>query len=204
MHKHHRNLILLLFRPDHKVDSVTMGVSFSWTITRVLGSSGSQSCTFVNNTWSFSDTFNTTDNSTNSTTSGTTSISVTSDSSASMLSAFDSANGWSDLTKIQCTISNSGVDAGTCVDHDICTTASVEDCVDHLQNNDTEQLNACCICGGGGPPIPIILDINPPIPGFSLPIVLTAACVNCCINSGFCLIISSIPGIADLNIVFVI
>ncbi len=101
-------------RPDHKVDSVSMGVSFSWTITRILGSSGSQSCTFVNNTWSFSDTFNTTDNSTNSTTSGTTSISVTSDASASMLSSFDSANGWSDLTQIQCTISNSGVDAGEC------------------------------------------------------------------------------------------
>ena len=142
-------------RPDHKVDNVTMGVSFSWTITRVLGSSGSQSCTFVNNTWSFNDTFNSTNNSTNSTTSGTTSISVTSDSSASMLSAFDSANGWSDLTKIQCTISNSGVDAGTCTFtprlYDIRAAVSTEiDFTDKDQGYQTLKSIEYLYCGGDG------------------------------------------------------
>jgi hypothetical protein len=58
------------------------------------------------------------------------------------------------------------------------------------------------VFGGGGQP-QNTLFINPAKPGFPLfPIVFTAADVNCFINSGFCLIISSIPGIADLNKVF--
>ena len=47
--------------------------------------------------------------------------------------------------------------------------------------------------GPPGPPPPILLDIDE-----------TAAWVNCCISSGFWRMISSIPGSADLNIVFVI
>ena len=42
-----------------------------------------------------------------------------------------------------------------------------------------------------------------PKPGFDAPMEFTAACWNCCMSSGFCLMMSSIPGMADLNIVFV-
>ena len=58
--------------------------------------------------------------------------------------------------------------------------------------------------GGGGPPRCCMRPlINPPKPGFSLDIELAAACVNWLINSGFCLIMSSMPGIEDLNMVLV-
>ena len=61
--------------------------------------------------------------------------------------------------------------------------------------------------GGGGLSLlapGIKLPINPLNPGLVFCILFTAALVNCCIISGFCRIISSIPGIDDLNIVFVI
>ncbi len=90
-------------RPDHKVNAVTMTILYEWIIVRQNASdSALQNCTFVNNTWSFNDTFDTTDNSSKSDISGSTnSASVQTDASASMLSVFDSSNGWSDLTEIQ-------------------------------------------------------------------------------------------------------
>jgi len=142
-------------RPDHKVAGVTMGCTFSWTITRQLGSSGSQSCLFVNNTWAFGDTFNTTDNSSNSTTTGTTSISVTSDGSADMVSSFNSANGWTDQTQIQCKVQNSGVDAGTCTFtprlYDMRASVSTEiDFTDKDQGYQTLKSIEYLYCGGDG------------------------------------------------------
>ena len=90
-------------RPDHKVDAVTMTISYEWIIVRQNASgSALQDCTFVNDTWSFNDTFDTTNNSSNNGTSGSTnSGSVQTDASSSMLSVFDNTNGWSDLTEIQ-------------------------------------------------------------------------------------------------------
>jgi len=60
--------------------------------------------------------------------------------------------------------------------------------------------------GGGLEPVgicgsPINPPINPENPGLEPAIELTAADWNWRIRSGFCLKISSIPGIADLNIV---
>ena len=69
-----------------------------------------------------------------------------------------------------------------------------------------------CVANGGGGPIPcdglgsgfIIFDIKPENPGEVCAIEFTAAFWKDLIRSGFCLKISSIPGIALLNIVFVI
>ena len=70
-------------------------------------------------------------------------------------------------------------------------------------------LRFVCVCAGGGGGLSLLapgikLPINPLNPGLVFCILFTAALVNCCIISGFCRIISSIPGIDDLNIVFVI
>ncbi len=142
-------------RPDHKVDAVNMTIVFAWTISRTLGESGSQDCSFVNKTWGFNDTFDNTDNSSKSTTSGTTSVSVTTDTSASMLSAFDSTNGWSDLTHIQVKIANSGVDSGTCTFtpriYDIRSSVSTEiDFTDKDQGYQALKSIEFLYCGGDG------------------------------------------------------
>ena len=74
-----------------------MTISYEWIIVRQNASgSALQDCTFVNDTWSFNDTFDTTNNSSNNGTSGSTnSGSVQTDASSSMLSVFDNTNGWS-------------------------------------------------------------------------------------------------------------
>ena len=47
------------------------------------------------------------------------------------------------------------------------------------------------------------LFMNPANPGLVALIEFTAACVNFCMSSGFCFMMSSMPGMADLNMVLV-
>ena len=150
-----KDYIARWIRPDHKVSEVKMGILYAWTVTRVLGASGSQRCSFINQTWNFDDTFDTTDNGTNQNNSGTTSESVQSSTSSSMLTEFNNTNGWNDNTKIRVKIDNGGVDPGTCTFtpqiHDIIASASTEiDFSDKDQGFQALKSIDYLYCGGDG------------------------------------------------------
>lgn len=147
-------------RPDHKVDAATMTIVYEWIITRQnVAEDGVMNCTFVNNTWSFNDSFDATDNSSKNGTSGTTaSTSVQTDTSASMLSSFNSANGWSDTTQIQAKCFNSAgnvATSGQCIFtpkiNDIRASVSTEiDFTDKDQGYQTLKSINYLYCGGDG------------------------------------------------------
>jgi len=142
-------------RPDHKVDAATMTILYAWTITRASIVSGSQSCFFRNETWSFNDDFDNTDNSSKNTTNGTTSVSTQTDTSAEMVSSFNSANGWTDTTQIEVRNAVSGVNPGTCTFtprlYDIrCSVSTEIDFTDKDQGYQTLKSINHLYCGGDG------------------------------------------------------
>ncbi len=150
--KHHKAKWL---RPDHKVDSATMTIVYSWTITRASIVDGTQRCHFRNETWSFNDDYDNTDNSSKETTNGTTSVSTQSDTSAEMVSSFNSANGWSDITQIEVRNVVSGLNPGTCTFtpriYDVkCNVSTEIDFTDKDQGFQTLKSIEYLYCGGDG------------------------------------------------------